>query len=147
MYGPPSAMPVPPRRPAGPGAKAIAVRVAFATVPALTLGLLAWVPSLRFAVIRRRGLDWAVFGLFCALTVAEIILVANTPDEMDDNYSTFVGFYCFAYFIAATIHAVQADRFPRPAKPAGYPPAPPPPAPYAAGAYGYPQPAPAVAPA
>ncbi|GAB2899660.1 hypothetical protein [Streptomyces mayteni] len=145
MYGPPPVSPEPPR-PAGPagsggpGAKAIAVRVAFATIPTLSLGLLAWLPSLRFALIRRRSIDWAVFGLFCSLTAAEIILVAYTPDDVDDNLSAFVGFYCFAYFIGATIHAVQADRFPRADRPTGHWP---PPYPTTTG-YGYPPPQPAA---
>ncbi|MDT0319608.1 hypothetical protein [Streptomyces millisiae] len=134
-----------PPRSTGPGAAAIAVRVAFALIPTLSLGLLAWVPSLRFAIIRRRNQDWAVLGLFCALTAAEIILVAYIPDDADDGLSALVGFYLVAYFIGATLHAVLADRFPRPTTP-GYPAAPPP-TPYHPTGYGYPPaPAPVVAP-
>ncbi|MDT0346870.1 hypothetical protein [Streptomyces litchfieldiae] len=117
MYGPPPAQEptLPhPRPPAHPptDAKTLIVRWLFALIPIGTLGLLAWVPSLRFAILRGRGIDWAVFGLFCSLTAGEILLIAFVPDD-ESNYSAFAGFYALSFFIGATIHAVRADRFPR----------------------------------
>ncbi|ONK13806.1 hypothetical protein [Streptomyces sp. MP131-18] len=118
MYGPP---PLRPRT----GARALVVRWLFALFPIGSLGLLAWVPSLRFAVLRGRGTDWAVFCLFCSLTVAEVVLISAVPDD-ESNLSAFAGFYALAYLVGATVHAVRADRFPRRAAvPPGHVPPPP----------------------
>lgn len=70
MYGP--ATPTPTR--------ALLARIAFASFPLWSLGLLSWVPSLRFAVLRRRPYDWAVFALACVLTVVYIVLLVKVPE-------------------------------------------------------------------
>ncbi|WP_257573796.1 hypothetical protein [Streptomyces sp. JJ66] len=127
----------PPAHRAGPGAGAMTARLLFASFPVWSLGLLAWVPSLRFAILRRRPLDWAVFAAFAAGTVAEILLLAFTPEEPDHPANAAAGGYVLMFLIGAVTHAVLADRFPRTA-----------PTPYGAHAvgYGYPQPAPGPAP-
>ncbi|MEE1938526.1 hypothetical protein V1L54_03710 [Streptomyces sp. TRM 70361] len=154
MYGPAAAPPpVPSRR--GPGAGGMVVRLLFAAVPLLSLGLLSWVPSLRFAVIRGRRADWAVLAVFVVLTAVYVVLLvnvpANEPEGEEGTASLLAGLYMVLLFGGATVHAVLGDRFPRDPAPyplvghsgppsAGYP------APYAAapaagpGGYGYPGP-------
>ncbi|WP_431780766.1 hypothetical protein [Streptomyces chumphonensis] len=155
MYGP-VAPPSPPPYRRGPGGAAIVVRLLFASFPVWSLGMLAWVPSLRFAVLRRRPLDWAVFALFLALSVLEIVLALATPDDPDSDLGVAMGGFALALIIGATTHAVLADRFPRPPAPyAGYAPYPTPPAagghpgapPATAAGYGYPGPVPPPGPA
>ncbi|MEE1929432.1 hypothetical protein V1J52_14780 [Streptomyces sp. TRM 70351] len=134
MYGT-GGYPTPPPRRTGPGGKAMTVRLLFASFPVWSLGLLAWVPSLRFALLRRRPLDWTVFGAFAVGVVLEILLLEFTPEESSDSTaSAMAGLYLVAFIGGATAHAIVADRFPRPV---------PVPPPYG---YGYPQPGPPSGP-
>ncbi|MBE9498683.1 hypothetical protein IHE61_09295 [Streptomyces sp. GKU 257-1] len=86
MYGPAASQPPQPPRQPQPGAarpggtRALLVRIAFASFPLWSLGLLAWVPSLRFAILRRRPLDWAVFAGACVLTAVYILLLFVVPE-------------------------------------------------------------------
>ncbi|MDT0310633.1 hypothetical protein RM780_27345, partial [Streptomyces sp. DSM 44917] len=114
-----------PPAPQGPGAKALVLRGVFASFPVWSLGLLGWVPSLRFALLRRRALDWAVLGITLALTVAEILAIALVPDT-DSDAGALAGLFTIAWITGATVHGVMGDRFPR------RPPAPLPPSPYLA---------------
>ncbi|MEO3750332.1 hypothetical protein [Streptomyces sp. B6B3] len=132
MYGPPPPA-APPDR---PGAKALTVRWLFASFPVWSLCLLAWVPPLRIALIRKRNRDWAYFGLYVMLTFGLLLLVWYVPTDPGggegaeqgsddaDPYSAMVGFLFLSYMVGAVIHAVRADRFPRavpaqPSPPAG----------------------------
>lgn len=118
MYGP---APGPPARPGTPG-KVILLRLLFASFPFWSLGLLAWVPSLRIAMLRRRRLDWAAFVLFAVLSAVDIVAIALVPEEHDAGM-TLAGAGFLLLIAAATTHAVLADRFPRtPAMPAAAPP-------------------------
>ncbi len=108
-----------PRR--GPGARALIMRTLFACFPALSLGLLSWVPMLRFALQRRRTLDWAVLGLYVLLTVGLLVwldLLPTTETEEGEvaEVSALVGFFWLALIVAATVHAVRGDRFERPGR-------------------------------
>ncbi|MFE9333536.1 hypothetical protein [Streptomyces sp. NPDC006925] len=157
MYGPAASQPPqPPRQPhpgaAGAGARpgdtrALLVRIAFASFPLWSLGLLAWVPSLRFAILRRRPLDWAVFAGACVLTAVYIVLLFVVPETKpgeEGNAQLGAGVYIVLLIGGAVVHAVLAHRAPRAPRfaPATtlYAPAP------AAGPYAAPaQPAPAPA--
>ncbi|MCZ7414702.1 MULTISPECIES: hypothetical protein [unclassified Streptomyces] len=104
----------------GPGGGALVVRVLFASFPVWSLGMLAWVPSLRFAVLRSRALDWAVFAGFLTLSVLEVVFALALEDEPEgSNVSAAAGGLVLVLIIGATVHAVLGDRFPRP--PAPYP--------------------------
>jgi hypothetical protein len=133
MYGPPLAQPP---QPARPGTRALVVRGLFASFPVWSLGFLAPVPFLRFALLRRRPLDWAVFALYCALTFVEVVLIYRVPDD-ESTVSFLAGLFIVAYLAGAPVHACLGDRFPRPAAAtatAGFPVPPhahPPAAPYA----------------
>ncbi|GAA2385235.1 hypothetical protein GCM10010420_04520 [Streptomyces glaucosporus] len=158
MYGPAATPPHPPSRP-GPGAGGMVVRLLFASFPVWSLGLLAWVPSLRFAVIRGRRADWAVFCVAVALTVVYVVLLFVVGEEQS-TASAFAGMYIVALIGGSVVHAVLGDRFLRDpasyraAASAPYPaPHPAPPAgprtagtAGAPGAYGHPYPAPYAPP-
>lgn len=108
-----------PRR--GPGARALIMRTLFASFPVWSLGLLSWVPMLRFAVQRRRSLDWAVLGLYVLLTVGLLVwldLLPTTETEEGEvaEVSALVGFFWLSLIVAATVHAVRGDRFERPGR-------------------------------
>ncbi|MCG3042961.1 hypothetical protein L7D48_20675, partial [Streptomyces sp. S1A] len=115
MYGPPATPPPAPSR-RGPGAGGIALRVLFASFPVWSLGLLAWVPSLRFAIIRRRPLDWAVFAVSVVLTAAYVVLLFTVPESEpgeDGTAQAGAGMYIFLLIVGSVVHAVLGDRFPR----------------------------------
>ncbi|WP_461028852.1 hypothetical protein, partial [Streptomyces sparsus] len=116
MYGTAAPSPYRDQR-KGPGAWALTVRVFFALLPLPSLTLLAWVPMLRFAVLRRRLLDWFLFVLSVLMTLVFCYLMLLVPEDDPDNNSpelnTAVTFM-LVYGIAATVWAVLGDRFPRP---------------------------------
>lgn len=115
MYGPPATPPPAPSH-RGPGAGGIALRLLFASFPLWSLGLLAWVPSLRFAIIRRRPLDWAVFAVSVVLTVVYVVLLVNVPESEpgeDGTAQAGAGLYIFLLIVGSVVHAVLGDRFPR----------------------------------
>ncbi|SFJ74222.1 hypothetical protein [Streptomyces pini] len=115
MYGPPATPPPAPSH-RGPGAGGIALRLLFASFPLWSLGLLAWVPSLRFAIIRRRPLDWAVLAVSVVLTVVYVVLLVNVPESEpgeDGTAQAGAGLYIFLLIVGSVVHAVLGDRFPR----------------------------------
>jgi hypothetical protein len=92
------------------------VRLLFASFPVWSLGLLSWVPSLRFAILRRRRLDWAVFGLSVALTVVYVVLLFTVPasdPEGETTKSAMAGLYILVLITGAVVHAILGDRFQR----------------------------------
>ncbi|MFD6278536.1 hypothetical protein ACFWFI_23665 [Streptomyces sp. NPDC060209] len=56
-------------------------RVLVAVVPLVTLGMLAFVPSLVIALRRRRAADWLVCAGFTAVTTAWLAWAVLTPVE------------------------------------------------------------------
>ncbi|WP_019356969.1 hypothetical protein [Streptomyces sp. AA1529] len=122
MYGPAASQPPQPPRQPQPGAarpggtRALLVRIAFASFPLWSLGLLAWVPSLRFAILRRRPLDWAVFAGACVLTAVYILLLFVVPETKpgeEGNAQLGAGVYIVLLIGGAVVHALLADRGPR----------------------------------
>ncbi|MDK1475981.1 hypothetical protein QNO07_21605 [Streptomyces sp. 549] len=126
MYGP--ATPPPSRAPQhGPGTWALIVRTFFALLPLLSLTLLAWVPLLRFAVLRRRSLDWWLFFLSVGLTLGFCWLLLEIPADAPDDNSPETNraiFYMLVYGVAATVYGFLGDRFPRERR-SGWPAGPP----------------------
>lgn len=90
----------------------VTVRVLFASFPLWSLGVLAWVPSLRIAVLRRRPRDWAAAIGFMALTVLYLVMLEAVPEE-DENLSALAGVGIVLFLAGTVTHAVLADRFPR----------------------------------
>ncbi|WP_265584889.1 hypothetical protein [Streptomyces sp. S07_1.15] len=77
MYGP---VPVPPQpRPPDAG-NVIALRVLFVAMTLLLLGLLAWTAMLRIALLRRKALDWVLFGVVVGLTITFFVVVEIYPE-------------------------------------------------------------------
>ncbi|UGY91834.1 hypothetical protein [Streptomyces gobiensis] len=142
MYGPATPPPPPPPYRPRVGTRGMAVRLLFAALPLVTLGLASWAPSLRFAIIRKRPLDWAVFALSVVLTIVYIVLLVVVPDDPEGkNMSSFwAGLYIMLLICGAVTHAILADRFPRTPAPHSAPH--PAPAGYGYPAVGYPPPFP-----
>lgn len=130
MYGPAasssSPSPIRPgaRQPGRGGGKRWLIRLFFASFPVWSLGMLAWVPSLRFAVIRRRPLDWAVFGGMVALTVLYLVVILMTPEDPEGAALVVSGLFIFGIIGGSTAHAIIAE----------------PPVANGAGGHGYPPP-------
>lgn len=125
MYG--QAAPSYPQQPHGsPGrAGTLALRIVFASFPVWSLGLLTWVPSLRFAILRKRPLDWAVFAGSLGLTVLYVVLLLKVPAEpargAEGDLQFLAGVYALLFMTGGVVHAVLADRFPRGQEPAPQP--------------------------
>lgn len=149
MYG--QAAPSYPQQPHGsapsPGrAGTLALRIVFASFPVWSLGLLAWVPSLRFAILRKRPVDWAVFAVGLVLTGVYVMLLIKVPADpaqgSEGNLQFAAGLYALLFMTGAVVHAVLADRFPRGARAPAHPPYP-----YAPGTGRGPGPGPMTGPA
>lgn len=61
--------------------KAMAIRVAWSLAPILTLGFLAWVPTLVLALHRRTRQAWAIFVGSAVLPVTVLVLLAINGSE------------------------------------------------------------------
>ncbi|MFI0863274.1 hypothetical protein ACH4RA_23970 [Streptomyces smyrnaeus] len=162
MYGPAASPPPQPppgtvtTGPAGAGTRpgttrTLLVRIAFASFPVWSLGLLAWVPSLRFAVLRRRPRDWMVFAGACVLTALYIVLLFVVPESKpgeEGNAQLGAGVYIVLLIGGAVVHAVLGDRAPRAPRQAARPAytSAPAPGPYAPAARPAPRTAPPASP-
>ncbi|MFE7414063.1 hypothetical protein [Streptomyces laurentii] len=83
MYGQGYPPPEPPRQQrSGVPASVIVLRVLFALLPLLSLGLLTWGTALRIALMTRRALDWVLFVVSVAVFVVGVVLM---PDEDDTS--------------------------------------------------------------
>jgi hypothetical protein len=123
MYGPGIAPPPP--RPAHRGV-AIGLRVLFTVLPVLSLGLLAWVSTLRLALVRKGQRDWVMTAVPAGLAVIGMVLI-ETAKPNQTGKSGLGGvlllvcmFGTAAYFLVMDIRRQGAPLPVRPA-PAGYP--------------------------
>ncbi|MFI1866602.1 hypothetical protein [Streptomyces jumonjinensis] len=81
MHGPGYLQQPPGRRPAA--ALLIALRVLFTVLSVGSLGLLSWAAMLRLAIVRRRPLDWVLFCLSLALSIASFAMFLEVGDDSD----------------------------------------------------------------
>ncbi|MFD9636265.1 hypothetical protein [Streptomyces violascens] len=127
MHGPGYGPPQP--RPSGAGA--IVLRVLFALLPLLSIGMLSWTALLRLAIVTRRGVHWALFWVQLAVFVFFFTFIVAAPDENDWRMNVgMIGQLALAvattaYFLYADIrHAAQAPFVVHPfgqyGAPAGY---------------------------
>lgn len=95
--------------PANPSNRSGVLRqVGWASVPVWSIGFLAFVPFLAFAVIQRRKQDWAVFGAYLAATIGMIVALAVV--NSDSAGGAAVGGYIIALAGAAAVHAAVLFR-------------------------------------
>ncbi|MFH8975864.1 hypothetical protein [Streptomyces sp. NPDC017890] len=111
MYGNSAAGPPPSRG----AATVITLRVLFAAAGFLTCGLLACVPLFRIAVLRGRGLDWAVAWLSLPVSIGCLAVVGELPesDRRTDVAMAallLIGAAASAYFLVVDIRLHAAPR-------------------------------------
>lgn len=139
MHGPAPAHP--PHRPPAQGT-VILLRVVFVAVAVLSLGLLAWAPLLRAAIVQRGKLGWWLFGADLVAIVVSCALITSFA-ETDWRTNVGVGLLLMqiaaavAYYLVVDGRAVRAAQ--QGAGPAAAYPGVPPAAPMAR-PYGPPQP-------
>lgn len=96
-----------------------AAQLWWAAIPVVSIGFLAFVPFLAYAIMRGRKRDWAVFATYLALTVAMIVTIGAIPSS--SGASAGVGGFIIALAGCAAIHACilfrPAPRVPPQAQP------------------------------
>ena len=83
-------------------------QLGWASVPILSLSLLAFVPFLWLALIRRRVRDWVVFAAYLAAVVVEVILVS--VGKTGSATSAIAGAMLVLAWVTATVHTLVAYR-------------------------------------
>jgi DNA uptake protein ComE-like DNA-binding protein len=82
--------------------------VAWALVPLLSLGMLAFVPFLRLALARRQRADWQVFSGYLVGDVVAVVLVSATADS--GAAATLTGLLLLLLAGFGTVHTLIAFR-------------------------------------
>jgi hypothetical protein len=95
---------VPVRRPAP-----VVRQVLWASVPVWSFGFLSFVPSLAYAIMRRRKADWAVFAAFLAATIGMIVALGVVGSGHGGGTGA-VGGFIIALAGCAAVHAAIVFR-------------------------------------
>lgn len=116
MHGPGYA-PQPPGRPPS-SAMLTVIRVLFVTLALLSCGLLAWGAMLRLAIIRRRRLDWVLFGISLLLPLVIMGYIVEFSESGEQQQTTdeemsggdLVAFmFLVALAIGVPVHYLMAE--------------------------------------
>lgn len=92
-------------------------QIAWASVPAWSLGTLAFVPFLRLAFARRTAKDWRVFAAYVAAVAIEFVLVATVGSKgagsalVGGGAIVLMGFAAVHSFVSFRPVADQFSRF------------------------------------
>ncbi len=84
-------------------------QLAWASVPILSVSLLAFAPFLRLALARRRARDWAVFAGYLAAVIL-IVTLMSVAGSGQDAAATVAGTMVVVVGVAAAVHAFVAFR-------------------------------------
>jgi hypothetical protein len=84
-------------------------QVLWASVPVWSIGFLSFVPSLAYAIMRRRKADWAVFAGFLAATIG-LIVALGIAGSGHGGGQTAVGGFVVALAGCAAVHAAVLFR-------------------------------------
>jgi hypothetical protein len=84
-------------------------QVLWASVPVWSIGFLSFVPSLAYAIIRRRKADWAVFAAFLAATIGMIVAL-GVAGSGNGGGTAAVGGFIIALAGCAAVHAAIVFR-------------------------------------
>ncbi|WP_030690321.1 hypothetical protein [Streptomyces globisporus] len=103
MYGPPQApqVPQPPKSPASGGR--IALLALFSALALLSCGFLAWASMLRLAIVTRRALDWALFGVTFLLSAGLFAYAAATGDEEPTTAESLIAVGIMVVLVAGSL--------------------------------------------
>ena len=98
----------PPRRTTASQVGIVALRILLMLVPPFTLGMLAFVPLVRIAAVRRRALDWFMCCAVAMLSVAGVALIAASNDgswqtELGVTDILGLALLCPLYFLVAEL--------------------------------------------
>ncbi|MFG2307774.1 hypothetical protein ACGFS9_03645 [Streptomyces sp. NPDC048566] len=131
--------PPPAKRP--PTGLLVVLRVIFGALPLLSIGFLAWVSTLRVAVVTRRAVDWWIFlGSLLAMGISFAFLSTDHTDDFSSPNGNVGMSILLLNAVACTGYFLFADirHYSRPAPP--FHPGPLHGAPHPGAHYGYPQP-------
>ena len=84
-------------------------QLAWASVPVWSLGMLAFVPFLRLAFVRRQGRDWGVFAAYFAVVIGLVVLVSAGGSK--GAASAVAGGVVILLMGFAAVHAAQDGGF------------------------------------
>ncbi len=102
------AIPFAPDQPRG-GVPGRLRQLGWASVPILSVSLLAFAPFLRLAVARRRARDWAVFAGYLAAVILIVILMSIAGSDQDAA-AAVAGTMVVVVGVVAAVHAFVAFR-------------------------------------
>jgi len=83
-------------------------QLAWASVPVWSLALLAFVPFLRLALVRRRARDWGVFAGYLAASIVVLVLMSISGPA--DAVSATAGTLAMVVMVVGGVHAFVAFR-------------------------------------
>lgn len=91
------------------GSAPVVRQVLWASVPVWSFGFLSFVPSLAYAIMRRRKADWAVFAAFLAATIG-LIVAAGTVGSGNGGGTAAFGGFIIALAGCGAVHAAIVFR-------------------------------------
>ncbi|WP_052441147.1 hypothetical protein [Streptacidiphilus anmyonensis] len=90
------------------------LRVLLTCVPIASIGILAWVPLVRAALLRRRVVDWVVLAATVVLCTLGFYLVGSSPDDRDTGRSDVGVMILLLMMASSTVYYLVAElRQPR----------------------------------
>ncbi|WP_042371620.1 hypothetical protein [Streptacidiphilus neutrinimicus] len=115
--------PVAPQRQGYTAARAglFLLRVLLTCIPIVSIGVLAWVPLVRTALVRRRTADWIVLAATVVLCTLGFFLVGSAPDDRDTDASDIGGLFLLLMMATSTVYYVVGEVRKPFSPPAPYP--------------------------
>lgn len=91
----------------------ITLRVIFISLSVLSCSLLAWAPMLRLAIVTRKALDWALFGLTIAANIGLLVFagvyVPEGDEELSDGLALTILGWITIVMVGSIVYYVTAE--------------------------------------